>query len=112
MVTWHLYLVRTRFAAIYTGITTDVARRVGTHGGRNGAKYLRAKGPLILEYSVKLGGRSIALRAEARIKKLSRAAKEEIVRNQPAARALLKLLGLSTAAPGGRVSTRASATGR
>ena len=79
---WHLYLIRCRDGSLYTGITTDVARRFAEHRENKGAgaKYLRGRGPLVLVFQKKLGSRSLALGMESRVKKLSRARKEELIR--------------------------------
>ncbi len=94
---WYIYFVRTRYGSLYTGIATDVARRLIEHGQENGrgAKYLRSKGPLELAYESKIGDRALALRAERCVKKLSKAKKESIVTTAPAGEELLKFLGLS-----------------
>ncbi len=80
--TWSLYIVRCRDGSLYTGIATDVKRRLEDHrqaGGR-GAKYLRGRGPLALVLERSVGSRSLALRLESRIKRLGKARKEELVR--------------------------------
>jgi putative endonuclease len=78
---WSVYLVRTRHGHLYTGIATDVTRRFAEHqqGGSRGSKYLRAKGPLELVFQARIGSRSLASKAEARIRKLSKQHKEELV---------------------------------
>ena len=78
---WYLYLVRCRDGSLYTGITTDVARRFAEHRENRGAgaKYLRGRGPLRLVFEKKLGGRSLALGVESKVKKLSKAKKEALV---------------------------------
>ena len=94
---WHIYLVRTRHGSLYTGVATDVARRLVEHegaGGR-GAKYLRSKGPLQLVYEMKIGDRALALKVERSVKKLSKDQKERIVMATPDGQELLHLLGLS-----------------
>jgi len=67
---------------LYTGITTDVARRFAEHQENNsaGAKYLRGRGPLMLVFQKKLGSRSLALGVESKVKKLPKARKEELIR--------------------------------
>ncbi|MSR14827.1 MAG: GIY-YIG nuclease family protein [Gammaproteobacteria bacterium] len=80
---WHLYVLRTRYGALYTGITTDVARRLNQHGAGTGAKALRSRGPLALVYQVPIGSRGSALRAELAVKKLPKARKEALVIAQP-----------------------------
>jgi putative endonuclease len=94
MAEWHVYLVRTRYGALYAGITTDVSRRLAEHrgAGGKGARYLRSKGPLQLAYSAKIGGRALALKVERSIKKLPKRRKEAIVARRLSARALLKFL--------------------
>ncbi len=73
---WYLYMLETASGALYTGITTDVARRVAEHaGGKRGARALRGKGPLTLVHQQAVGTHSEALRLEAGIKRLSAAAK-------------------------------------
>lgn len=58
---------------LYTGITTDVERRVREHNeDAAGAKYTRVRRPVRLVYSRKYKNRSEASKEEARIKKLSR----------------------------------------
>ncbi len=94
---WHVYIIRTGLGTLYTGIATDVKRRLAEHeaGGREGAKYLRAKGPLEIVYQCKVGGRDVASKAEHRIKKLSRDRKEKLVEEKPSLAKLLDYLDLS-----------------
>ena len=67
--------------ALYTGITTDVDRRLREHrvGRSRGAKYTRGCDRLKLVYSVEVGGRSLAARIEHRIKRLHKADKQIVV---------------------------------
>ena len=92
---WHVYLIRTRSGALYTGIATDVQRRLQQHGEGQGSKYLRARTPLELVYQARLGSRTLALRAEYRIKRLTRSGKEAIVDRAPEGQALLAQLGIA-----------------
>ena len=81
---WSLYLVRTAEGNLYTGVSTDVLRRFAEHENRDnrnkGAKALRGKGPLSLVFSIVVGNRSEALKLEYRVKQLTRAQKEELIR--------------------------------
>ena len=70
--TWKLYILRCGDGTLYTGITTDVERRLEEHGSGKGAKYTRGRAPLKLVYSEICGDHSTALKREAEIKKLSR----------------------------------------
>ena len=79
--TWYLYLIRCANGHLYTGITTDVARRFNEHQSSSpkAAKYLRGKGPLTLIYQEKVGRHGDALRREIAVKKLSRAQKLTLI---------------------------------
>ncbi|AIN15382.1 GIY-YIG nuclease superfamily protein [Yersinia pseudotuberculosis] len=80
---WHLYLLRTASGTLYTGITTDVARRLAQHQAGKGAKALRGKGELTLVFHCEAGDRSTALKLEYRVKQLSKQQKEKLVIDQP-----------------------------
>ena len=69
---WFVYILRCKDDTLYTGSTTDLARRVKTHNGGKGAKYTRSRLPVELVYSEELPDKSAALRREAAIKKLPR----------------------------------------
>lgn len=77
---WHLYIVRIENGHLYTGITTDIGRRIEEHRAGTGAKYLRGKGTLEVVFSTPAGSRSQALKAEAWVKKLSKPDKEKLIR--------------------------------
>lgn len=68
---------------LYTGITTDVTRRLGQHQAGKGAKALRGKGELELVFHCVAGDRSLASKLEIRVKKLSKAQKELLVSCMP-----------------------------
>ena len=78
---WKLYIIRSSDSRLYTGITTDLARRLDEHreGGPRGAKALRGRGPLQLVFSCEFADRSAASAAEYRVKQLTRAMKERLV---------------------------------
>ncbi|HFT5242627.1 TPA: GIY-YIG nuclease family protein [Yersinia enterocolitica] len=80
---WYLYLLRTASGMLYTGITTDVARRMAQHQSGKGAKALRGKGTLTLVFHCDAGDRSTALKLEYRVKQLTKQQKEKLVINQP-----------------------------
>ncbi len=77
--TWHLYLIRCADGSLYTGITTDIPRRLREHQLGRGARRLRGRGPLVLAFSQAVGNRSQALRLEYRVKRLGRAQKEALI---------------------------------
>lgn len=73
---WTVYILRTTSGRLYTGITTDLARRVAEHsGGRRGAKALRGDAPVGVVWSEAHPDRSSASQREAAIKRLPRVAK-------------------------------------
>lgn len=78
MATWSVYLVRCGDGSLYTGITTDVERRLGEHRAGRGAKALRGRAPLELVTALEVGEHGTALRVEHRFKRLSKARKEEL----------------------------------
>ena len=89
---WYLYLIRCHDGSLYTGITTDVTRRFVEHQTNSGAraKYLRGRGPPVLVFQKKLGSRSLALSVESKVKKLSKAGKEELIRNREHVEEIIK----------------------
>ena len=93
MPSWYVYMVRCRDGSLYTGIATNVSRRIAEHrgSGGKGAKYLRGRGPLRLVFTRPARSREVALRLEWRIKRLPKARKEELLR-RPALLAKLTLL--------------------
>ncbi len=92
MTLWSLYLIRTADNRLYTGITTDVARRFMQHQNGKGAKALRGRGELTLAFSAPVGERSLALRMEYRIKQLTKRQKERLVAGDGTFEALLENL--------------------
>lgn len=77
---YYLYILKCADKSLYTGITTDLKRRVGEHnGGKLGARYTSSRRPVKVVYSKKFKNRSTASRGEARIKSLSRADKLELI---------------------------------
>jgi putative endonuclease len=79
---WYLYIIRCRDGSLYTGIATDLDRRLAAHRAGKGAKYLRGRGPLTLVYQTRIGPKALALRTEARVKALPKTKKELIVAKQ------------------------------
>ena len=79
---WYLYLIRCRDNSLYTGISTDVARRFVQHQGKGnaGSKYLKGRGPLSLVFQKHLGTKSLALKVERRVKKMTKERKEKLIK--------------------------------
>lgn len=77
MSTWFVYILRCADGSFYTGITTDVARRLEEHNGsdRLGARYTRGRRPVSLAYVEASSSRAEATRRETAIRQLGRAGK-------------------------------------
>jgi putative endonuclease len=68
---WHVYIVRCNDNTLYTGITTNIERRLLEHNsGHKGARYTRSRRPVTLVYCEQVASRSAATLRESHIKKL------------------------------------------
>ena len=76
---WYLYILRCADGTLYTGITTDVAKRLEQHQSGKGAKYTRGRGPLELAYREECGTHSEALKRELEIKAMPRLKKQRLI---------------------------------
>jgi putative endonuclease len=77
---WYLYVVRCGDDTLYTGITTDLKRRLNEHNtSKRGAKYTKTRRPINLVYYELHQSRSNAQKAEHKFKKLTRQQKEKII---------------------------------
>lgn len=78
--TWYVYILRCADETLYTGVTTDVARRVNEHNDSlRAAKYTRVRRPVMLVRTEPFQTRSEACIREAAIKKLTREEKLDLV---------------------------------
>lgn len=80
---WQLYMLQTAAGILYTGISTDVERRLQQHQSGRGARALRGKGPLTLVFHCEAGDRAAASRLEYQVKQLTRTQKLLLVAQQP-----------------------------
>ncbi len=78
---WYVYIVEGKDGTLYTGITTDLVRRVNTHNAKKGSKSLRGKIPVVLAYHKLYNSHSEALKREAEIKNWDRNKKLELIRS-------------------------------
>jgi len=76
---WWVYILRCADDTLYTGITTDLARREKQHNAGTASKYTRSRRPVTLAYREAAASQGAALRREYAIKKLSRSAKETLI---------------------------------
>jgi putative endonuclease len=79
--TWKVYMLQCADNSLYTGITTDIERRVKEHNSDNskGARYTRARRPVSLAYLEDCDDRADASKREYQLKKLARGEKLKLV---------------------------------
>nr|MBI5455422.1 GIY-YIG nuclease family protein [Candidatus Levybacteria bacterium] len=77
---FYVYIVECSDKSYYTGIATNLEKRIKEHNGelKGGAKYTRGKGPVILKHSEIFKTRGEALKREAEIKKMQRSEKQAL----------------------------------
>jgi len=77
---YYLYILKCADKTLYTGITTDLNRRIFEHNETSlGAKYTSSRRPVKMVFSKKFKNRSLASKEESRIKKLNREEKLELI---------------------------------
>lgn len=93
---WFVYILRCGNGAFYTGITTDVVRRLDEHrqGGRRAARFTRAFAPVELVYHCRIGSKRMACRVEYYIKRLPREKKAWLVSQKVPMDRLIDWLGI------------------
>jgi putative endonuclease len=78
---WHIYIIRCKDKLLYTGITTDLKRRIKAHNSGNGCRFTKYRAPVRLLYTEGILGRSQALKREAQIKHLDKKAKLKLIKS-------------------------------
>lgn len=77
---WFVYILNCHDNTLYTGVTNNIEKRILAHNTlETGAKYTKARRPVILLYKEEVGGRSEAQKREAAIRKLPRSAKLRLI---------------------------------
>ena len=95
---YSVYMLRCADGSLYTGIATDVSRRLQEHqSSPRGSKYLRGRGPLTLEFQQAVGDRGDASKVEYLLKNLAKVEKEEIVSGRKSLAELTASLQLNQA---------------
>ncbi len=81
---WFVYILHCADDSLYTGICTDVERRLNehNHNDKKAARYTRVRRPVTLVYQESCLNRSVASKREAAIKKLKRPQKVLLVTKQ------------------------------
>ena len=75
----YIYVVECADRSLYTGYTTDIVRRIKMHNAKKGAKYTRAREPVVLVYFEEFETKREATKAESAFKKLTRMQKEQYI---------------------------------
>lgn len=78
---WYVYIVKCNDNSLYTGITTDVDKRIKKHNSGKGAKYTKTGLPVTLQVFFEATDRSEASKLEYKIKQLSRVEKLKIIKD-------------------------------
>ena len=76
---YYVYILKCCDGTLYTGITTDVQKRLATHNSGKGAKYTRSRLPVTLLYQEPQPDKSAALKRENAIKALTRPQKLALI---------------------------------
>ncbi|MGH9425051.1 MAG: GIY-YIG nuclease family protein [Terriglobia bacterium] len=76
---WYVYCLRCRDGSVYTGITSDLKRRLDEHNQGKGGAYTQAKRPVELVYQESHPDKSSALRRELEIKRWTRPRKLALI---------------------------------
>ena len=81
---YFVYIVECSDKTLYTGITTDIKRRIKQHNGilKGGASYTKNRKPVVLKYTEKVCSRSVATKREHEIKKLTHDKKTKLIFEQ------------------------------
>lgn len=77
---FYVYIVCCKHGTYYTGYTINLENRLKKHNEGKGAKYLKGKGPVTLVYTKQYQYYKNAVKAEARLKRLTRLQKEQLLK--------------------------------
>jgi putative endonuclease len=77
---WFVYMLRCCDGSLYTGITTDLEKRVQTHNKGDGAAYTRSRLPVVVVWSEAVESESAARKREYQIKNMPRAVKLGLIK--------------------------------
>ncbi len=77
---WHTYIIKCKDGLLYTGITNNLERRIKAHNSGNGCRFTKYRAPVRLVHNEACLTRPDALKREAQIKRLPRAAKLKLIK--------------------------------
>lgn len=76
---WHIYIIECSDKSLYTGVTSDLKRRLKEHNSAKGGKYTKTRVPVTLVYSQNCKTKSKALKREIQIKRWTRKKKKALI---------------------------------
>ena len=76
---WHVYILQCRDGTYYTGVTTDLPKRIQRHNDGKGARYTRSRRPVKVVYTEDLENRSLAAKREIEIQGFTREDKLKLI---------------------------------
>ena len=79
---WWVYILLCKDGTLYTGVTTNLERRLSQHNAGTASKYTRSRRPVTMIYRERAKSHGAALRRELAIKKLTRDAKDTLIATQ------------------------------
>lgn len=80
MAEWFVYILRCRTGHFYTGITTNLERRLREHNSGFGSKFTRSRRPVTIVHRERFVNRSLAAKRELRIKRMTLSKKLQLIR--------------------------------
>jgi putative endonuclease len=86
---WYVYIISCSDNSLYTGITTDIPRRLDEHNSGKGGRYTRIRMPVKLLHKENYPSRSKALKREIQIKTFSKKEKLVLINSAPFRNALI-----------------------
>ena len=79
--TYFVYIIRCQNGSLYTGYTTNIKRRFAAHENGTGARYTLVNKPVEVVYLEGYESRGVAMSRECKIKALSKAQKEQLIKD-------------------------------
>lgn len=80
MAEWFVYILRCRTGQLYTGITTNLERRLREHNSGFGSKFTRSRRPVTIVHKERFMTRSLAAKRELRIKRMTLSSKLQLIK--------------------------------
>lgn len=77
----YTYILECKDGTFYTGWTNNLEKRLKTHNQGKASKYTRARLPVEVVYFEEFKTKSEAMKREVQIKKLTRTAKEALIKS-------------------------------